>query len=110
MRFEGDLARHVVLVVDEPAPDVLRCFLVGAVLQETGEEKVTGLKVRLAGPRLLVHLRKEARCLHVEQRGCDDEELTRARQVGAGVHERDKLVGHLRERNLRDIEFLAGYQ
>ena len=50
------------------------------------------------------------RGLHIEQRGRDDQELRRARQIRRSLHEGDELVGHLGERDLGDIELLASDQ
>ena len=47
------------------------------------------------------------RGLHIQEGRSDDQEFRRTRQVRGRLHKRDELVGHLRERDLGDVEFLA---
>ena len=47
------------------------------------------------------------RRFHIQQGGRDDEKLSRAGQVRRGLHEGNKLVRDLRERDLGNVELLA---
>ena len=98
----------------QPSADQLE----GAVLQEAGEQQVTGLQQRQVLQVVHLALRQQARCLQVEQRRCDDDEgallgevppagaVGRGRQLDVG----NEVIGDLRQRDLRDVQLVLGDQ
>ena len=88
-------------------------LLVGLVLQQPGEEEVTGLEqlevvlvVDLGG-------RQQPGGLEVEEGGGDDEELAGLVEVqflAQRAQVRDELVGDLRQRDLGDVELVLADQ
>ena len=83
-------------------------LLEGPVLQEPGEEQVTGLEQLEVGLLLvLVMGQKAVRLERQEGRGHDDK-LRCAPQVPVRAHVGDEVVGHLGQRQLGNVEPLAG--
>ena len=107
MRLKRNVSGDVGAVLIEALGDVCRSFLKRPVLQQPGKEKIACLEVGFRRVVLLVDARQEVRRLHVEQSSGHHQKLCRTGQVRRGFHERDELVGHLRERDLGDVEFLA---
>ena len=110
MRLEGHVPGNVRTELPHPSIDVLCRFLESPILQEPREQEIAGLQVGLGGVVLLVDTGQQMRGLHVQEGRRDDQEFRRTRQVRGRLHERDELVGHLRERDLGDVEFLARNQ
>ena len=107
MRLEGHVPGNVGAVLPHPSVDMFRRFLESPILQEPREQEIAGLQVGLGRVALLVDTGQQMRGLHVQERRRDNQEFRGTRQVRGRLHERDELVGHLRERNLGDVEFLA---
>ena len=85
-------------------------LLVGAVLQQPGEEQVTRFKQGEVVLVLDLRGRQQPRHFQVQQRGSDDEERARLVQVPvapARTNVGKELVGHLRQGDKRDVELLA---
>ena len=78
MGLEGNVAGHVGGARNHARVDVLRRFFEGAVLQESGEQEIPGLQVRLVRVFLLVEAGQEVGGFHVEKRCGDDQEFGRA--------------------------------
>ena len=88
-------------------------FLVGAVLQQPGEQQIPGLEQRQI--LLILHFtgREQPGGLQVEQGGRDDEEVADLIQVpaaGALGDVGDELVGDPGEGDLGDVELVLGDQ
>ncbi len=98
----GHLSRHV-----------RRSFLIGAVLQQPGEEQVPGLE---QGEVLLVVYfpgRKQPGRLEVQQGGGHDEEvagLVKLPASGERTDVADEFVGDGGQRDLGDVELVLGDQ
>ena len=107
MRFEGNIPGDVGAVLPHPLINALRRFLERSVLQEPGEQEIARLQVGLGRVSLLVDAGQQVRRFHIQERGGDNQKLRRTRQVRRRLHESDELVGHLRERDLGDVEFLT---
>ena len=88
-------------------------LLVGAVLQQLGEEQVPGFQ---QGEVLFVlHLAggQQPGRLQVEQGGRDHQEkacLVQVPSLGTGSDIRDELIGHLGQGNLGDVQLVLGDQ
>ena len=86
-----------------------RCGLLeGPVLQEPGEEQVTGLEQLEVGLLLVLVMRQKTVCLESQEGGGHDDELRCAPQVPVRAHMGDEVVGHLGQRQLGDVEPFAG--
>ncbi len=112
-RLQRHHAREPQRLLGHPPREDLRHLLVRPVLQQPGEQQVTGLQ---QGEVLLVlHLARgqQPGRLEVEQGGRDQQEVARLVEVplGApGADVGDELVGDLVERHLGDVELVLGDQ
>ena len=82
--------------------------LVGAVLQESGEEQVAGLEEFHVLVGLVGVVGQELVGLEGQQRGRHDEEFAGAPQVPVGAHVGDELVGDLRQGEFGHVQAAAG--
>ena len=89
-------------------PQVRGGPLVGAVLQEPGEEQVAGLEELQVLLGLVGVVGQEPVGLERQQRGRHDEELAGAPQVPVGAHVGDELVGDLGQGELGHVQAAAG--
>ena len=80
----------------------------GPVLQEPGEEQVSGLEELEVGFLFVLIVGQESVGLERQEGGGHDNELRCAPQVPIGTHVGDEVIGHLRQRQLGDVEALAG--
>ena len=107
MRLERNRAGKTPRIVQEPLPQDTTGQLECPILQETGKQEVARFQVLPADVIFALGARQEARGLHVEEGGGNDQKLGGARQIRESLHMRNELVGDLGERHLGDIEFLA---
>lgn len=100
-------------LVGQPAAEDVRDALVGAVLQQPGEEQITGLQEREIGLVLHFGRGQQPGRLQIQQRRRDDQELRGLVQIPVRPHGPDvrhEFVGHLRQRDLGDVQLVLGDQ
>ena len=112
LRLEAGLARGDAPGRGHPLAEGVGDLLVGAVLQQPGEEQVAGLDEGEVLVVLRARRREQARGLEVEQGGGDEEELGGLAEVPVAVgglgrlDVGDELVGHLGQGDLGDVELV----
>ena len=108
MWFQGDDAGVAACRGLRPVAEGRCDLLEGPVLQEPGEEQVTGLEQLEVGLLLVLVVGQKAVGLERQEGGGHDDELRCAPQVPVRAHVGDEVVGHLGQRQLGDVKPLAG--